>query len=80
MGTARGGCDAARRGVGGGGLHWMHRGTSPTNNGVSAIPASEALDQAVYSYETFETAFRPAVPSGSLEDIAMAYGSAECRT
>jgi hypothetical protein len=61
----------------GGGLHWMHRGTSPTSNGVSAIPASEALDQAVYSYETFETAFRPTVPSGSLEDIAMAYGSAE---
>ena len=55
----------------------MHRGASPNSNGVSAIPASGALDQAVYSYETFETAFRPNVPSSSLADIAMAYGSAE---
>jgi len=47
------------------------------SNGVSAIPASEAFDQAVYSYETFETAFRPTVPSYSLSAIAMAYGSAE---
>ena len=78
LGTARRGGDALRRAV------WrvaacpaMHRGTSPTSNGVSAIPASEALDQAVYSYETFETAFRPTVPSYSLSAIAMAYGSAE---
>jgi putative zinc finger protein len=59
----------------GGGLPGMHRETPAS--GVSAIPASEALDQAVYSYETFETAFRPTVPSASLADIAMAYGSAE---
>lgn len=59
----------------GGGLPGLHRGPSP--NGVSAIPASEALDDAVYSYETFETAFRPNVPSYSLSAIAMAYGSAE---
>lgn len=59
----------------GGGLPGMHRETP--SSGVSAIPASEALDQAVYSYETFETAFRPTVPSASLADIAMAYGSAE---
>jgi hypothetical protein len=61
----------------GGILPGMHRGASSNSDGVSAIPASEALDQAVYSYETFETAFRPNVPSGSLADIAMAYGSAE---
>jgi hypothetical protein len=60
-----------------GGLPGSHRGTRPARNGVSAIPASEALDQAVYSYETFETAFRPTVPSYSLSAIAMAYGSAE---
>jgi Putative zinc-finger len=61
----------------GGVLPRLRRGTSPTGNGVSAIPASDALDQAVYSYETFETAFRPTVPSYSLSAIAMAYGSAE---
>jgi hypothetical protein len=60
-----------------GGLPGLHRGTQPAGNGVSAIPATEALDQAVYSYETFETAFRPTVPSYSLSEIAMAYGSAE---
>jgi len=60
-----------------GGLSGLYRGTRPASNGVSAIPASEALDQAVYSYETFETAFRPTVPSYSLSEIAMAYGSAE---
>ena len=49
----------------------------PPTGGVSAIPASEALDQAVYSYETFETAFRPTVPAASLSAIAMAYGSAD---
>jgi hypothetical protein len=59
------------------GLPGLHRGTRPAGNGVSAIPASEAFDQAVYSYETFETAFRPTVPSYSLSAIAMAYGSAE---
>ena len=54
------------------------RGTRRSaNSGVSAIPASEALDQAVYSYETFETAFRPTVPAASLSAIAMAYGSAD---
>ena len=61
----------------GGGLPGLHRGTSPTSNGVSAIPASEALDEAVYSYETFETAFRPTAPSYSLSAIAMAYDSAD---
>jgi hypothetical protein len=61
----------------GGGLRAFHRGTPPAGNGVSAISASEALDEAVYSYETFETAFRPTVPSYSLSAIAMAYGSAE---
>ncbi len=61
----------------GGVLPGMHRGASSAGNGVSAIPASDALDQAVYSYETFETAFRPTVPSGSLSEIAMAYGSAD---
>jgi hypothetical protein len=61
----------------GGLLPGMHRGAAPTDTGVSSIPAAEALDQAVYSYETFETAFRPTVPSGSLADIAMAYGEAE---
>ncbi len=61
----------------GGFLPGTHRSASPTNTGVSPIPATQALDQAVYSYETFETAFRPTVPSGSLADIAMAYGSAE---
>lgn len=61
----------------GGVLPGMHRGAPSASNGVSAIPASRALDQAVYSYETFETAFRPTVPSGSLSAIAMAYGSAD---
>jgi hypothetical protein len=61
----------------GGVLPGMHRGTSAAGNGVSAIPAIDALDQAVYSYETFETAFRPTVPSASLSEIAMAYGSAD---
>jgi len=61
----------------GGGLSVLHRGGPPASNGVSAIPASEALEEAVYSYETFETAFRPTVPSYSLSGIAMAYGSAE---
>jgi hypothetical protein len=61
----------------GGLLPGMHQGASPVSNGVSAIPASDVLDQAVYSYETFETAFRPNVPSSSLSAIAMAYGSAE---
>lgn len=59
----------------GGGLPGLHRETPSA--GVSALPAGEALDQAVYSYETFETAFRPTVPSASLAEIAMAYGSAE---
>ena len=58
----------------GGGLSWIERGGSSSN--VSGLSAGDALDQAVYSYETFETAFRPNVPSGSLADIAMAYGSA----
>ena len=62
--------------VAGGGLPGIHRRTHAPN-GVSAIPASQALDEAVYSYETFETAFRPTVPSASLSAIAMAYGSAE---
>jgi hypothetical protein len=61
----------------GGGLPGIHRGTRPPGNGVSAIPASDALDQAVYSYETFEAAFRPNVPSHSLAAIATAYGEAE---
>jgi len=61
----------------GGVLPGMHRGPSAAGNGVSAIPAIDALDQAVYSYETFETAFRPTVPSASLSEIAMAYGSAD---
>lgn len=61
----------------GGILPGTHRGASPSDTGVSSIPATQALDQAVYSYETFETAFRPTVPSGSLADIAMAYGEAE---
>ena len=55
----------------------MHRGPAVAGTGVSAIPAIDALDQAVYSYETFETAFRPTVPSASLSEIAMAYGSAD---
>jgi hypothetical protein len=61
----------------GGGLPGMHRGTWLPSSGVSAIPAIEALDEAVYSYETFETAFRPTVPSHSLAAIATAYGAAE---
>jgi hypothetical protein len=61
----------------GGILPGTHRGASPSDTGVSSIPATQALDQAVYSYETFETAFRPTVPSGSLADIAVAYGEAE---
>ena len=63
----------------GGGMSLLRRGTSPigSGNGVSSIPASEALDEAVYSYETFETAFRPTVPAASLSAIAMAYGSAD---
>ena len=61
----------------GGGVPGIRRGTRSSNNGVSSIPASRALDEAVYSYETFETAFRPNVPSASLSEIAMAYGSAE---
>jgi hypothetical protein len=60
-----------------GGLSGGHRAAALRNRGISAIPASDALDQAVYSYESFETAFRPTVPSGSLAEIAMAYGSAE---
>ena len=61
----------------GGGPPGTSRGTRPSGNGVSAIPASDALDEAVYSYETFETAFRPNVPSHSLAAIATAYGEAE---
>ena len=61
----------------GGGPPGIPRGTRTPGNGVSAIPASDALDEAVYSYETFETAFRPNVPSHSLAAIATAYGEAE---
>jgi hypothetical protein len=61
----------------GGVLPGLHRGPRLAADGVSAIPAREALDHAVYSYETFETAFRPTVPSASLSAIAMAYGSAD---
>ena len=61
----------------GGGPPGTSRGPRPSGNGVSAIPASDALDEAVYSYETFETAFRPNVPSHSLAAIATAYGEAE---
>jgi hypothetical protein len=61
----------------GGGMPGIYRGTRPPANGISAIPASDALDEAVYSYETFETAFRPNVPSHSLAAIATAYGEAE---
>jgi Putative zinc-finger len=61
----------------GGGLPGIHRSTRPPGDGISAIPAIEALDEAVYSYETFETAFRPNVPSHSLAAIATAYGEAE---
>ena len=61
----------------GGGLPGMHHAIRPPGSGVSAIPASDALDEAVYSYETFETAFRPNVPSQSLAAIATAYGEAE---
>jgi Putative zinc-finger len=61
----------------GGGVPRMHRGMWLASTGVSAIPASAALDQAVYRYETFETAFRPNVPSHSLAAIATAYGAAE---
>lgn len=61
----------------GGVLPGMRRASrQPLHKAISAIPASEALDEAVYSYETFETAFRPNVPSASLSAIAMAYGSA----
>ena len=60
-----------------GGLPGLHRETRTSSDGVSAIPASEVLDQAVYSYETFETAFRPTEPSYSLSAIAMDYGSAD---
>src|SRR5206468_5322530 len=56
----------------GGVLPGLHRGPRLAADGVSAIPAREALDHAVYSYETFETAFRPTVPSASLSAIAMA--------
>jgi Putative zinc-finger len=59
-----------------GGLPGMHRGTRPPGKAPGAIAANQALDEAVYSYETFETAFRPNVPSASLSAIAMAYGSA----
>lgn len=44
----------------GGGLSWIHGGGP--SGGVSALSAGDALYQAVYSYETFETAFRPNVP------------------
>jgi hypothetical protein len=61
----------------GGVLPGMRRASRQSlHEGTSAIPASEALDEAVYSYETFETAFRPNVPSASLSAITMAYGSA----
>jgi hypothetical protein len=63
--------------IAGGGLSGSHRSPAPWNRGISAIPASDAFQQAVYSYERFETAFRPTVPSSSLAEIAMAYGSAE---
>lgn len=63
--------------IAGGGLSGDHRNPAPWNRGISAIPASDEFDQAVHSYERFETAFRPTVPSGSLAEIAMAYGSAE---
>ena len=63
--------------IAGGGLSGGHRSTAQRNRGVSAIPAGDAFDQTVHSYERFETAFRPTVPSGSLAEIAMAYGSAE---
>ncbi|HVB80649.1 MAG TPA: hypothetical protein VNE82_11985 [Candidatus Binataceae bacterium] len=59
----------------GGGLPGIHRGPAPADHRVSAIQANEALERAVYSYETFETAFRPNVPSYSLSAIELAYGS-----
>ncbi len=61
----------------GGGLPGLYRRASSSGNGVSAISTSDALDEAVHSYETFETAFRPTVPSYSLSAIALAYGSPE---
>lgn len=61
----------------GGGMPRMDRRMRTHGTGVSSIPATEALDEAVYSYETFETAFRPNVPSYSLAAIATAYGGAE---
>lgn len=61
----------------GGVLSGMRRGSRQfPHKATGAILASEALDEAVYNYETFETAFRPNVPSASLSAIAMAYGSA----
>ena len=64
----------------GGGLPGLHRGASPVSNGVSAIPASEVLDQAVYSYETFETAFRPTVPSTRCPQSRWLMAQPRCRT
>ncbi len=61
----------------GGGLPGIRRGTWLAGSGVSAIPASQALDQAVRSYENFENGFRPNVPSHSLAAIATAYGAAQ---
>src|ERR1700688_1735076 len=56
----------------GGGLPGIRRGTWLAGSGVSAIPASQALDQAVRSYENFENGFRPNVPSHSLAAIGTA--------
>ena len=61
----------------GGGLPGIRRGTWLAGSGVSAIPASQALDQAVRSYENFENGFRPNVPSHSLAAIVTAYGAAQ---
>ena len=61
----------------GGVLPGMRRSSQQSLHKVAgAIPSSQALDEAVYSYETFETAFRPNVPSASLSAITVAYGSA----
>jgi Putative zinc-finger len=58
----------------GGVLPGMRRGSRQSLH--KAITSSAALDEAVYSYETFETAFRPNVPSASLSAIGVAYSSA----
>lgn len=60
-----------------GSLPGVRRAGAPELSGISSMVASAAFDQAVGAFDSFESSFRPNVPSSSLAAIAAAYGAAE---